>query len=73
MLRRWSVSPDEFVMVGNSLPSDVLPVVEVGGRAVHIPYAVTWGHEVIEPQTSNGSWVELGSISELAGHVAGLH
>jgi putative hydrolase of the HAD superfamily len=35
----------DFVMVGNSLPSDVLPVIELGGRAVHVPYEITWVHE----------------------------
>lgn len=39
------VDPERFVMVGNSLPSDVLPVIELGGRGVHVPYHVTWHHE----------------------------
>lgn len=39
------IAVDEFVMVGNSVPSDVEPVLAVGGRAVHIPYHVTWAHE----------------------------
>ena len=39
------VDPSNFVMVGNSLPSDVLPVMEIGGKAVHVPYHVTWAHE----------------------------
>jgi putative hydrolase of the HAD superfamily len=34
-------------MVGNSLKSDILPVVAIGGQAVHIPYHITWSHEVI--------------------------
>jgi putative hydrolase of the HAD superfamily len=36
---------DDFVMVGNSLRSDVLPVIELGGRGVHVPYHITWAHE----------------------------
>ena len=40
--------PDEFMMVGNSVRSDVLPVVEIGGRAVHVPYAITWEHEHVQ-------------------------
>lgn len=39
------IDPGRFVMVGNSLPSDVLPVIEMGGRGVHVPYHVTWTHE----------------------------
>jgi putative hydrolase of the HAD superfamily len=40
------VAPQHFLMVGNSLKSDILPVVELGGHAVYIPYHVTWAHEV---------------------------
>lgn len=43
------VLPREFVMIGNSLPSDVLPVVEIGGRGIHIPYHVTWAMEHADP------------------------
>ncbi|KAG1648583.1 Phytanoyl-CoA dioxygenase 2 [Nymphon striatum] len=39
------VETDGFVMVGNSVPSDVLPVVNIGGHGVHIPYHITWEHE----------------------------
>ena len=43
------VSPGEFCMVGNSLRSDVLPALEMGAHAVHVPYHVTWAHEQAEP------------------------
>ncbi|MEM8705338.1 MAG: HAD family hydrolase [Actinomycetota bacterium] len=39
------VDPTNFVMVGNSLPSDILPVMALGGKGVHVPYHVTWTHE----------------------------
>ena len=45
LLAKHGVAPEEFVMVGNSLRSDVLPVVALGGWGVYIPYAVTWAHE----------------------------
>jgi putative hydrolase of the HAD superfamily len=45
LLRRHGVETNEFVMVGNSLPSDCLPVVAIGAKAVHVPYHVTWDHE----------------------------
>ena len=45
VLARHDVAAHDFVMVGNSLSSDVLPVLELGGRAVHVPYHVTWAHE----------------------------
>jgi putative hydrolase of the HAD superfamily len=39
------IAIDDFVMVGNSLRSDVLPVIELGARGVHVPYPLTWAHE----------------------------
>ena len=49
LLGRHGVPADRFVMVGNSLRSDILPVLEVGGNAVHIPYELTWSHEAADP------------------------
>ena len=45
LLERHGIDPSRFVMVGNSLRSDVLPVLELGGTAVHVPYPITWRHE----------------------------
>jgi putative hydrolase of the HAD superfamily len=45
VLAEHGIEPSAFVMVGNAMRSDVLPVLAIGGRAVHIPYALTWGHE----------------------------
>ncbi|MGE5221948.1 MAG: HAD family hydrolase [Omnitrophica WOR_2 bacterium] len=45
ILARHQVSPDRFLMVGNSLRSDIFPVLEIGGCAVYIPYHLTWAHE----------------------------
>jgi putative hydrolase of the HAD superfamily len=45
ILTRHKIEPKRFLMVGNSLKSDILPVLELGGRAVYIPYALTWTHE----------------------------
>ncbi len=47
LLARRQLVPARFLMVGNSLRSDILPVVELGGRAVHIPYHITWAHESV--------------------------
>jgi putative hydrolase of the HAD superfamily len=48
VLRRHDVAFDEFAMVGNSLKSDILPVLALGGAGVHIPYHITWQHEHVE-------------------------
>ena len=53
VLDRHGVDPARFVMVGNSVRSDILPVLAIGGHAVHVPYHVTWAHEEAEPPTEN--------------------
>ena len=63
-LRRMDLEPREFLMVGNSLKSDVLPLLELGAQAVHVPYDVTWDHEVAEP-AAHHAYVELASVREL--------
>ena len=64
LVDRYGVEPGGFLMVGNSIRSDVLPVLELGGRAVHIPYEYLWGHEVAE---HDGDVPTLASIKELPG------
>ena len=59
----WSIDPAAIVMIGNSLKSDVLPIMEMGGHGVHVPYHVTWGHEVVHEH--DGTHTELANISEL--------
>ena len=48
LLKRLEIQPEEFFMIGNSLKSDVLPVLAIGGHAVHIPFHTTWAHERID-------------------------
>ena len=73
VLSRRGVAPADFVMVGNSLRSDVVPVVEMGGRAVHIPYHLTWDHEQVEEDSLPGKgWYRLTSIRELGPLLASL-
>jgi putative hydrolase of the HAD superfamily len=68
VFQRRAIKPEEFVMVGNSLRSDVVPVVSLGGRAVHIPYEVTWHHEEVpDSELPAEGWWRVASIRELPG------
>lgn len=49
VLRRHGIEPARFLMVGNSVKSDILPVLELGAHAVHVPHELTWEHEAAEP------------------------
>lgn len=66
LLERWGVAPQRFCMVGNSLRSDVLPVVAVGGTGVHVPYPLLSGLEEADPdEAAKGGWHEVGSLAEV--------
>lgn len=69
LIRHLDITPSEFLMVGNSLKSDVLPVLAIGGYAFHIPYHVTWGHERVEKHVEHENFKELASISEILNHL----
>jgi putative hydrolase of the HAD superfamily len=62
ILRQFGVAPERFCMVGNSVRSDILPVLALGGHAVHIPYPLLWEHEHIDHDEDLD---ELGSIVDL--------
>jgi putative hydrolase of the HAD superfamily len=62
----------EAAMCGNSLRSDILPALEAGAWAAHIPYPLTWAHEMADTPTNHPKFAELASISELPGWVRGL-
>jgi len=73
ILARHGVSPRRFLMVGNSLRSDVLPVVALGGYAVHIPYHTTWAHEEAEvPAHASKGYVKLEHLGLLPAYVEQL-
>ncbi len=72
LLERNRVDPAGFVMVGNSVRSDVLPVLGLGARAVHIPYHVTWELEHAEPDPAVHDFPVLASIAELPDCIAEL-
>ena len=67
---RHGTGPGEAAMAGNSMKSDVLPALEAGAWAVHIPYAITWAHEVADAPARHDRYGKLDSIEELPGWIA---
>lgn len=67
VLGRHGIRSADFVMIGNSLVSDVYPVVEIGARAIHVPYEVTWALEqsATEPEPSD-RWRAAATMAEAA-------
>ena len=59
------IEPQNFLMVGNSFKSDVLPVLEIGGNGIHIPYKILWEHENINTNKYSKRYIKLDKISDL--------
>ncbi len=69
ILDQLGVVPDRFLMVGNSPRSDILPVLDLGARAVQVPYEVTWAHEHHEGEAH---WPVLASIRDVVAYATGV-
>ena len=65
LLNRLEIKPKEFFMIGNSLKSDVLPVLGIGGYAVHVPFHTTWEHEKINHKVEHPNFRTLEKISDV--------
>ncbi|MEZ0451967.1 HAD family hydrolase [Sphingobacterium thalpophilum] len=65
LLKHLDCPPDQFMMLGNSLRSDILPVLQIGGFGVHIPYHITWAHEQHELNIKNERFIALRRVDEV--------
>ncbi len=54
LLKHLDIKPSEFLMIGNSLKSDILPLVNIGAKAIHVPFHTTWQHEKVSKKETNG-------------------
>jgi putative hydrolase of the HAD superfamily len=65
LVKRLEIDASEFLMVGNSLKSDVLPVLGIGGHAIHIPFHTTWAHEKIDHKVEHERMKSMENIAEV--------
>lgn len=64
LCRKFDILPEDLIMVGNSVKSDIVPVIEIGGRAIHVPHEMVWTHEFAEMPVSDRVF-EVASIREV--------
>ncbi|WP_443936457.1 HAD family hydrolase [Pedobacter sp. MW01-1-1] len=69
LLKHLDCPPEEFLMLGNSLKSDVLPVLALGGYAVHIPFHTTWIHEHIDHTIEHPKFYEVAQLKDILPHL----
>ncbi|BBE20538.1 hydrolase, haloacid dehalogenase-like family [Aquipluma nitroreducens] len=65
LLSHLDIQPSEFLMVGNSVKSDILPVLNIGASAIHVPFEVIWQHETHHDSTGTTDFSTVSSISEI--------
>jgi len=65
LIRHLDIKPGEFLMIGNSLKSDAMPVLAIGGHAIHIPYHTTWAHEKVDGTIEHPCFRQAENIKEV--------
>ena len=69
LLTRLEVNANEFLMIGNSLKSDILPVLNLGGHAIHIPFHTTWEHEKINHKIEHPNFTTVDTIMSVLNYI----
>ena len=69
LIKHLDIQPNEFLMIGNSLKSDILPVLNIGGHGFHVPFHTTWEHEKVEINIDHENFKSLGSITEVLDYI----
>ncbi len=65
LIKHLDIKPHEFVMIGNSVKSDILPVLDIGGKAIHIPFEITWEHEQINQKNLGYVFPEVEKLTDI--------
>lgn len=65
LLDHLEIPVEKFLMVGNSLKSDILPILSIGAQAVHIPFHTTWVHELVSDEDHDNSHLTINSLPEI--------
>lgn len=70
LLQQLDCRPEQFLMIGNSIKSDILPVLELQAYAAHVPYHTTWAHEVHEEPVSHPNLISLNSLKDIFNYIS---
>jgi putative hydrolase of the HAD superfamily len=65
LLAHLEIKPDDFLMIGNSLKSDIIPVLNIGGHCIHIPYHTTWHHEEVPHMEEHTNLIKIDQLIEI--------
>ena len=72
LIKHLDIRPHEFMMIGNSLKSDIIPVLNIGGHAIHVPYHTTWAHEQVEATMDHANFRHVEGLRDVLGLIIGV-
>jgi len=67
LIKHLDIVPAQFMMIGNSVKSDIIPVLNIGGHAIHVPYHTTWAHEHVETKLEHENFRHVEHLKEVLG------
>jgi putative hydrolase of the HAD superfamily len=70
LVKHLDIQSNELLMIGNSLKSDIIPVLNIGGHAIHVPYHITWVHEMVENQVEHENFKSVSHIQEVLQYIS---
>jgi len=65
LVKHLDINPSELLMIGNSLKSDVLPLISIGASAIHIPFHTTWAHEEVNEEQQSDNYKTVSNITDV--------
>ena len=65
LLRHLDIEPDKFLMIGNSIKSDIIPPLNLGAYAIHVPYHTIWAHEEVEEEPDSNHFFRVNRLEEV--------
>ena len=67
LLNHLDIEPSRFLMIGNSMKSDIIPPLNLGARAIHVPFHTTWAHEEVDEEPDSDRFLRVEGIRDIPG------
>lgn len=69
LIKHLDIKPAELMMIGNSIKSDILPILNIGGHGIHVPYHVTWAHEKVDTAINHINFRQVEKIKDILNYL----
>ena len=65
LLKHLDIAPEEFLMIGNSLKSDIIPPLELGAWGIYVPFHTTWAHEEVDEEPESSRYFQVKKLRDV--------